>query len=147
MTNKEEKKMEKKTVIDAIFVYSPEKELDVLAQLAKKGNSVDWKPAIILAAAYLERFGIEKLKRHFKDRKIKLSKRLESLSLNEVAIFLYGLEMIDDRFFTFMTHIWSERRKIVHQKGTLPAYVGDEANQKYGKMLKNALEIITSLKS
>ena len=134
-------------VSDAILVYSPEKELEVLAQLGERGDLVDWKPAIVLAAAYLEKFGIDRLKRYFEDRKIQLSGRLENLSLNEVAIFLYGLEMINERFFTYMTQIWSERGNIVHQKGTLPAYVGNEANKKYGKMIRNALKIIRFLKT
>lgn len=133
--------------MDVILVYSPEKELEVLAQLAERGDKVDWKPAIVLAVAYLEKFGIGKLKRHFEDRKIKLSGRLESLSLNDVAVFLYGLEVINEKFFNFMTKIWRERIKIVHQKGTLPAYIGNEANEKYGEMIRNALEIIKFLKS
>lgn len=119
----------------------------MLAQLAEKGDLVDWKPAIILAAAYLERFGIDRLKRQFKDRNIKLNRRLENLSLNEVAIFLYGLDLIYEKFFTWITQIWSERIDIVHQKRTLRAYVGDKANKKYSEMIRNALEIITFLKS
>jgi hypothetical protein len=134
-------------VIDAIFVYSPEKELEVLAGLAEKGDLVDWKPAIILAAAYLERFGIAKLKRHFGDRKIRLSGRLEGLSLNDVTTFLYGLDLINEKFFTWMTQIWSERIDVVHPRGVLPAYVGEEANKKYGEMIRNALEIINFLKT
>lgn len=134
-------------MVDAILVYSPEKELEVLAELASKGNLVDWKPAIILAAAYLEKFDIYKLKRYFEEKKIQLSGKLENLSLNEVAVFLYGLGLIDEKFFTWMTQIWNERNNIVHQKGALPAYVGEEANKKYGKMISNALEIIKFLKS
>jgi hypothetical protein len=134
-------------VTDAIFVYSPEKELEVLAQLAEKGDLVDWKPAIIMAAAYLEKVGIRKLKKHFESKRIPLSGRLEGLSLNDVSTFLYGLELIDEKFFTWMTQIWSERTDIVHQRVTLPAYIGDEANKKYGNMTRNALEIIDFLKS
>ena len=52
-------------MVDAILVYSPEKELEVLSSLAEVGDKIDWKPAIILSAAYLETFGIEKLKRYF----------------------------------------------------------------------------------
>ncbi len=52
-------------MIDTIFVYGPKKELEVLASLAIEGNKVDWKPAIILAAAYLEKSGHERLRRYF----------------------------------------------------------------------------------
>jgi hypothetical protein len=133
-------------MIDAILVYSPEKELEVLAKFAQDGNIVDWKPAIILSAAYLEKFGVEKLKRHFEKKKIKIIEKLEGLSLPEVSLFLYGLGLIEEKRYTHMSQIWRERIKIVHQKGILPAYVGEEANKKYGKMIKHALEIIGNLK-
>ncbi len=64
--------------VDAIFVYSPEKELEVLSKLAEKGDQVDWKPAIILASAYLEKYGIDRLKVHFKSEKIALAGRLHA---------------------------------------------------------------------
>jgi lambda repressor-like predicted transcriptional regulator len=135
-----------KNMVSAIFVNSPEKELEILVALAQKGDQIDWKPAIILAAAYLEKFGIELLKKHFEKRKIQLSGKLEGLSLNDVTTFLYGLSLIDEKFFTWMTEIWKERISIVHQRETLPAYVGDEANKKYGKVIANTLEIIAFLK-
>ena len=134
-------------MVDWIQVYSPEKELAVLVQLAEKGDQVDWKPAIILAAVYLERSSAARLKRHFEGRKITLSSKLDRLSLNDLATFLYGLELISEKYFTWMTQIWSERIDIVHPRGTLPAYVGNEANEKYGEMIRQALEIMSFLKS
>jgi len=131
---------------DTIVVYSAEKELEVLAQLAE-GKRIDWKPAILMATAYLEKFGIDKLKRHFRDRKRQFGGKLESLSLNQVAILLYGLEIISEDPFDFMTQMWRERINITHQKGELPAYVGDEANKKYREMIERALEILKLLKS
>lgn len=131
---------------DTVVVYSPEQELKVLVQLAE-GKQIDWKPAILMATAYLEKFGIAKLKRHFKDRKRKFSGKLESLSLNQVAILLYGLEIISEDPFDFMTQMWRERISITHQKGELPAYVGNEANKKYGEMIRRVLEILKLLKS
>lgn len=41
-----------------------------------------------------------------------------------------------------MKQIWTIMRKVVHPKRTFPAYIGREANIKYGRMIKNALEII-----
>lgn len=144
-------------MVDAILVYSPEKELEVLSELASLGEKMDWKPAIILSAAYLEKFGIQKLKGYFKrkserarkkkEKVVELSGRLEDLSLPEVAILLYGLELIKPIFFTHMNQIWRERTKIVHPKGSLPAYVGEEANKKYGRMIRQALAIIQFLQS
>lgn len=133
-------------MIDAIFVYSPERELKILASLATSGELIDWKPAIILSAAYLEKFCIKKLKGYFEKKEIKLGKKLERLSLPEVTILLYGLELIKTNHFAYMNKIWKERIKIVHPKGTLPAYVGEEANKKYGKMIDDALKIIDFLK-
>lgn len=132
--------------VDAILVYSPEKELEILASFAEVGKEIDWKPAIILAAAYLEKFGIEKLQRHFKEKTIKLGRKLEHLSLNHVTTLLYGLGLIENKDFTQMGQIWGERINIVHPKRKLPAYVGEAANKKYGKMVRNALRIIESLK-
>lgn len=133
--------------VDAILVYSPEKELEVLANLARLEKGVDWKPAIILSAAYLEKFGIERLKRYFEKKKIKLTGKLQQLSLPQVATLLYGLELVEPKHFTQMNQIWKERIAIVHLKRTLPAYVGQEANNKYGKRIQDALAIIEYLKS
>lgn len=133
-------------MIDAILVYSPEQELKILANLANSGELIDWKPAIIFSAAYLEKFGIEKLKRYFERKGIKISGKLERLSLREVAILLYGLELIKTKNFSHMNRIWKERIRIVHPKGTLPAYIGEEANKKYEKIVEDTLIIIEYLK-
>jgi hypothetical protein len=131
---------------DTIIVYSPEKELEVLSSLAEVGDKVYWKPAIILSAAYLEKFGIEKLKQYFWKKKTEFGKKLENLSLSQAATLLYGLNLIKNGDFTQINQVWSERIRIVHPKGSLPAYVGKEANRKYGKIITNALKIIESLK-
>jgi len=133
--------------LDVILVYSPEKELEVLSRLASSGDKIDWKPSIILSAAYLEKFSIERLKRFFQEKKIKISGKLENLSLPQVATLLYGLDLVKDEHFTKLSQIWKERIRIVHPKGTLPAYVGDEANKKYENMIREALKIIEYLKS
>jgi hypothetical protein len=58
------------------------------------------------------------------------------------AVLLYGLDMINHVQFNHIRQIWTERIRIVHPKGTMPAYVGKEANKKYEGMIKNALKII-----
>jgi neutral trehalase len=145
--------------IDIILVYSPEKELQVLTDLAKVGKEIDWKPVIILSAAYLEKFGKDKLKRYlteqslsgvtisFKDTKSRLRKKdLEELSLYNVIKFLFGLSLIKKQEFNQMDEIRKERNTIVHTKGIPPLYVGNKANDKYEKMVNNTLDIIKSLK-
>jgi hypothetical protein len=133
-------------MVDAILVYSPEKELEVLSSLAEVGDKIDWKPAIILSAAYLETFGIKKLKRYFELKKVQLGELLKRLSLSKVANLLKSNDLINEKQFSKMKQIWSERNDIVHPKGILPAYVGGEANKKYGKMIGEALKIIEYLK-
>ena len=118
----------------------------MLSQLAEQ-RKVDWKPAIVFATAYLEKAGIDNLKKEFEGRKASLRGCLENLSLNEVAFFLYGLKIVNEKYFTWMTQVWKERIKVVHQKGELHAYVGDEANKKYCGMIKRALEVLKFLKT
>lgn len=134
-------------MIDAILVYSPEKELEVLARLAGSGEKIDWKPAIILSAAYLEKFGAERLKKYYENKEIKPTRKLEKLSLYQITKLLYELNLIKRKHFTLMNRVRAERNKLVHPKGILPAYVGEEANKKYGKMIREALGIIQFLKS
>ena len=136
----------KKYTVDAIIVYGPEKELEVLAKLAQSGKEIDWKPAIILSATYLEKFGTDRLKQFFEKKKLNFGKSLEKLSLPQVATLLYGLDLIKPAHFTQIKQIWAERRRIIHVKRHLPAYVGLEANRKYGKWIQNTLRVIEYLK-
>jgi len=53
----------------ATIAFSPEAEIEHLAKNAKIGKEIDWKPAIILSATYLEKFGTERLKRYFEEKK------------------------------------------------------------------------------
>jgi hypothetical protein len=131
---------------DLIVVYSPEAELEILSNFAGQGNQIDWKPAIILSATYLEKYGIEKLKTYFGKKEIKLANKIERLSLPDVNMFLYGLGLIESKYFNWIERIWDERRDIIHQKGELPLYIGEEANKKYRKMIDRALEVLKFLK-
>jgi hypothetical protein len=148
MVMDEKAKVSKKLQLtaNAILVYSPEKELEVLSKLAEKGDQVDWKPAIILASAYLEKYGIDRLIIHFKSRKIAFAKKLVKLSLPDVAVLLYGLELIPEKYFTWIDNIWHERLVIIHQKREMPVYVGNEANEKYRAIIARALEVLKFLK-
>ena len=135
-------------MIDAVIVYSPEKELEVLSMMAITTKEIDWKPAIILSAAYLEKFGMLRISEFLKNRKIKLCKKLDNLSLNDVSVFLYMLHQINDKEFTQINQIRKERNRIIHPRGTkIPVYFGEKANNKYEKMVENTINIISSLKS
>jgi hypothetical protein len=134
---------------NAFLVYSPEAEIEHLAKNAVIGKEIDWKPAIILSATYLEKFGIEKLLRHFEGKAIQPKSILQrNLQLPEVALLLYGLGLIPEKHYTNMTQISSARRDAVHMVGkTSKNYLGEEANKIYGKMIQDTLEIIASLKA
>ena len=128
--------------------YSEEKELEVLSEMARTTKEIDWKPAIILSTAYLEKIGIVRISEFLKNRKVKLGKKLDDLSLNDVAIFLYILHQIGDKEFTQINQIRKERDRIIHPRGTkIPVYFGEKANNKYAKMVENTINIISKLKS
>jgi hypothetical protein len=101
-----------------------------------------------LAAAYIERYGIERLKKNFQGRDIELGGKLDRYSLQEVALVLYSLGSIESKTYTQMIEIWRERTKIVHPESAPPKgnFLGHDANRKYGKMIKNALRIVRVLK-
>jgi len=133
---------------NATVIYSEERELEVLSEMAIKTKEIDWKPAIILSAAYLEKFGVLRISEFLKNRRIKLGKKLDNLSLNDLSVFLYTLHQINDKEFTQIKQIRKERNRIIHPRGTrIPVYFGEKANNKYEKMVENAINIISSLKS
>jgi hypothetical protein len=133
--------------MDIFAIYSPEKELEVLARLATEGKQVDWKPAIVLAAAYLEGYGAVKLKNFFEQKETKFKERFDRVSLPEINMFLYGLGLIKSEIWKQMNTIWKERLNIVHPKGMVPEgdYLGREANKRYAPMIKKAVEIMKIL--
>lgn len=108
-------------MIDAILVYNPKTELEILSSLAIEGDKVDWKPVIVLASSYLEKFGHERLKRYFEEKqarekkKVKLSKKLEARALDSD---ITALEITGGRKF--------ETRGLF-----LEVYIGDLDTPKY----------------
>jgi len=111
-------------------------------------KEIDWKPAIILSCAYLEKFCLLKISEFLKNRKTKLGKKLDNLSLNDVAIFLYTMHQISDKEFTQINQIRKVKNRIIHPRRTkIPVYFGEKANNKYRKMVENTIKIIQSLKS
>ncbi len=133
---------------NATDIYNEERELEVLSEMAIKTKEIDWKPAIILSAAYLEKFGVLRISEFLKNRRIKLGKKLDNLSLNDLSVFLYTLYQINDKEFTQINQIRKERNRIIHPRGTrIPVHFGEKANNKYEKMVENAINIISSLKS
>ena len=133
---------------NAVVVYSEEKELEILSEMAISTKEIDWKSAIILSAAYLEKIGIVRIAEFLKNRKIKLGKKLDNFSLNDVAIFLYILHQIGDREFTQINQIRKERNRIIHPRGTnIPVYFGEKADNKFKKIVENTIKIISLLKS
>ncbi len=133
---------------NAVVDYSEEKELEVISEMAFKTKEIDWKPAIILAAAYLEKCGILRINEILKNRKINLGKKLDNFSLNDVSILLYAQHQISDKEFTQISQIRKERNRIIHQRGTsIRVYFGEKVNNKYKKMVENTIKIIHSLKS
>jgi hypothetical protein len=134
--------------IGATLVYSEEKELEVLSEMAMTAKEIDWKPVIILSCAYLEKFGILNMSDFFKNQKTKLGKKLDNLTLSNIAIFLYAMHQINDKEFTQINQIRKERNRIIHPRGNkIPVYFGEKANAKYKKMVENTIRIISILKS
>jgi len=99
---------------NAVVDFGEERELEVLSEMAIKTKEIDWKPAIILSAAYLEKVGILRMAEILKNRKTKFGKKLDNCSLNEVSLFLYALHQISDKEHTQINQIQKERNRIVH---------------------------------
>ena len=133
---------------NSVVDYSEEKELDVLSEMAMTAKEIDWKPVIILSCAYLKKFGILNMSDFLKNQKTKLGKKLDNLTLTNIAIFLYAMHQINDKEFTQINQIRKERNRIIHPRGTkIPVYFGEKANNKYAKMVENTINIISTLKS
>ena len=134
--------------IGATLAYNEEKELEVLSEMAMTAKEIDWKPVIILSCAYLKKFGILNMGDFLKNQKTKLGKKLDNLTLSNIAIFLYAMHQINDKEFTQINQIRKERNRIIHPRGTkIPIYFGEKANAKYKKMVENTIRIISLLKS
>jgi hypothetical protein len=133
---------------NADATYGEIRQLEIFSEMAIKTKEIDWKPAIILSAAYLEKFGISKISEFLKNRRIKLCKKLDKFSLNEISVFLYILHQINDKEFTQINQIQKARNRIINPRGTkIPVYFGEKADNKYEKMVENAINLISSLKS
>ena len=127
---------------------SEEKELKLLSDMAMTTKEIDWKPAIILSCAYLEKNGLPRINEFLKNRKTKLGKKLDNLTLTEIAIFLYAMHQINDKEFTQINQIQKAKNRIIHPKGTKNNLYSDKkANSKSKNMVDNAISIIQSLKS
>ncbi len=127
---------------------SEEKELQTLSNMAIASNQIDWKPAIILSELYLEKIAKNKVQKIFKNRKLKLHKKIERLTLNEVTLFLYTLHEINSKEFTEINKLQKARQSIVHPKKTSePLFSGNKANKKYEPLIQNAITVISSLKN
>jgi len=128
--------------------YGEIRQLKIFSEMAIKTKEIDWKQAIMLSASYLEKLGILKISEFLKNRRIKLAKKLNNLSLDEISVFLYTLHQINDKEFTQINQIRKARNRIIHPSGTkIPVYFGEKADNKYEKMVENAINIISSLES
>ena len=129
-------------------IFREEKQLEFLSEMAMNRKEIDWKPTIILSCTYLQKFSLLNISHFLKNRKTKLGKKLDNLDLKDIAIFLYAMHQINDREFTQINQICKERNRIIHSRGTkIPVYFGEKADNKYEKMVENAINIISSLKS
>jgi hypothetical protein len=150
---------------DGILKFSLEKELDELAKLANDGKRLDWKSAIVTASAYLEMLGLEillqkdspeGLKIRFKNvmkstKKEENKLRRFNLNLCAVNVLLLDYGLITPEQNAAIDSIRNERNKIVHglKSEVATEYynprLNPEANEKYGKMVNDAKDIIKSL--
>ncbi|MCW4022058.1 MAG: hypothetical protein NWF02_02705 [Candidatus Bathyarchaeota archaeon] len=128
--------------------FSEENELQILSEMALNSNKIDWKPAIILSELYIEKHAKIKIQKILKHRKIKLHKKIESLSLNQITLLLYTLHEINSKEYTEINKIQKAVKSIVHPKKTsTPTFSGDKANNKYKPLIEIATQIISTLKN
>ena len=80
--------------------------------LRKAIEQEQWFSGIAMATAFFEFWGLELLKENFKG---KISgDKLEDLRLEEIILFLYSSEIIDESTYTKMMEVKKVRNKVVH---------------------------------
>ena len=164
MNEKEKRTGTKSFTTNMIVKFSLEAELEELAKLANDGKLLDWKSAIVIASAYLEMCGLEILlqKDSFEELKKrsknimkptrKEANKLEWFNLFTSSRLLLDYGLITQKQCTAIDSIRQERNNIVHNLKSEVATenynprLNPEANEKYGKMVNNAKEIIESLR-
>ncbi|MEJ2272528.1 MAG: hypothetical protein P8X91_08655 [Candidatus Bathyarchaeota archaeon] len=128
--------------------YTETKELEILSEMAMTKKEIDWKPAVILSCAYIKKYGFFRISEFLKNRKTKIGKKLDNLTLTEVAVFLYAMHQINDKEFTQINQIQKAKNRIIHPKGTNKIlYFGKKADNDYKNMVDIAIKLIHSLKS
>ena len=125
--------------MDVILVLGP------IRSLEETIREKDWFKGIVLSATHLERQGILKLKDHFKFKKLTMEENIERLTLGEIALFLYGLDKIEESQYKTMMEVHRERNRAVHQKRVTRAFIGEEANRKYEPLIRNAIQCLRTL--
>lgn len=162
MSEPEKQTHTKSFTFDAILKSSPEKELVELAKLASDGRLLDWKSAIIMTTIYLERYGLDLLLQHVKvvknsGEQKELIERFERINLDKtdlytIAKFLFDFGLIGEKQHKIIDVIREERNEIIHRLNVdeltekYNPRLNSEANNKYGKMINDTKEIISSLK-
>lgn len=105
----------------------------------------DWFKGIVLSATMLERYGCLMLKEQFASKQTKVDEQLERLHLKEIALFLYGLQKIDETHYEIMLMVNHERNKAVHQTKDRTFFVTREADKKYEPLIRKAIECLKVL--
>ena len=127
--------------------FNEEKELELLSKLATTSH-IDWKPAILLSEAYIEKYAKNRLKQILKNRKINLDKKIQNITLKQLTLFLYSLHEINSKEFTEINKIQSQKNRIINPKKTCPqTYFGEKANKKYKPLIESTIKIISTLKN
>jgi len=97
-----------------------------------------WFYGVVMATAFFEVFGLELLKERFKG---KISgDKLKHLRLEQVIMFLYSSEIIDQLTYTKMMEVKDVRNKIVHDPFE-SQLEDDEAN----KLIEKAIDCLKAL--
>lgn len=97
-------------MIDTIFVRSPLRFLDdtIIQNRFFEG--------VVVSVIYLQHFGAERLKEHFKSKGIPTGPmRIEKLGLPAIGEMLEGFGIIDHHTHCLIGEVNQERNQIVHQ--------------------------------
>jgi protein tyrosine phosphatase len=116
--------------VDAIFVRSPLKFLNdaIVNQRHYEG--------VVVSVTYLERYGIDKLKKYFKTQGVPLEPMgLERLTFDKMTRMLEGFGIIDHHTHSQMNEVNVERNKIVQELRHPDALDKNEAEKTINKAI------------